>query len=147
MFAVAAEGAGNQLAVNLEGEAVVIDVHSQRGIGAATVELISGAAPKTIVMRLYLKGLEEFRLSYGQREITGRVSSGDSSVDQSVASPDAGEQPITNASRFWMNITIISDQATAHIPLDQGYFEIRLPEEVLQEGRRLFAIRWVDFYR
>ena len=138
MFAVAAEGEGNQLTVSVEGETVVLDVHSQRGIGNATVELTSGAPPKNIVIRLHLKGLEEFRLSYGQRVIAAQVSSGDNSIAQSVVSPNGDEQAITNDSLFWMNIGIVAGQ---------GYFEIRLPKDVLREGRRSFAIRWVDFYR
>jgi hypothetical protein len=31
--------------------------------------------------------------------------------------------------------------------LDQRYFEIRLPKDLLHDGRRSFSIRWIDFYR
>ena len=148
VFAVAADGDGNEVTASAEGETVVIDVHSQSGMGSAHVEHVSGALPESIVVRLYLKGLEEFRLSYDGTTITASVSSGDShNVFQSAAGPEAGERPITPGSPYWMDVRIVTDQETPHIPLDQGYFEVALPKDFLQEGRRSFSIRWIDFYR
>jgi hypothetical protein len=145
---VKAEGEGNSLTVKSEGGAVIVDVRSRSGIGSATVERAPGPAPKKVVIRLWLKGLEEFRLSYDRTVITARVSSSDSrNITQSVDPPGGDERPITPDSPRWMEIKIVSDRAAPRIPLEQGHFEITLPKDVLGKGRRSFSIRWIDFYR
>jgi hypothetical protein len=147
-FTAAAEGEGNELKVSVEGEAVAIDVHSRSGIGAATVELVSGAPPENIVVRLSLQGLEEFRLSSEGIVVTASVSSGDAGrVAQSLGLPEGGEQTLAPDSPLWLDIRIVSDQTPPRLPLEQGYFEVALPKDFLREGRRTFAIRWIDFYR
>jgi len=148
VFRLTAEGNGNELTVSTEGETAIVDVQSQSGIGSATIKLVSGEFPENIVLRLHIQGLEEFSLSYNETTITASVSSSDSrSVFQSVASPEEGERPITPDSPSWLDITIVSDQATPHIPLDQGYFEITLPKGLLTEADSSFSIQWIDFYR
>lgn len=145
---VKAEGEGNSLTLKAEGEAVIVDVHSRSGIGSATVEHVSGPLPEKIVVRLHLKGLEEFRLSYDRTVITARVSSSDGrNIVQSVDPPGGDERPIAPDSPFRMEVKIASDQVAPRIPLEQGSFEITLPKDVLGKGRRSFSIRWVDFYR
>src|SRR5574341_1910567 len=129
---VKAEGEGNSLTVKAEGETVIVDVNSRRGIGSATVEHASGPMPKKIVVRLRLKGLEEFRLSYDRTVITARVSSSDSrNITQSVGPPGGDDRPITPDSPHWMAIKIVSDQSPPRIPLSQGSFEVTLPKDVL----------------
>ena len=148
VFAVAAEGDGNEVTASAEDGTLVVDVHSRSGIGSASVEHAAGTFPETIVVRLHLRGLEEFRLSYDDTTITASVSSGDSrSVFQNATQPGEGERPITPGSPFWMDVRIVTDRATPHIPLDQGYFEITLPKGFLREEQRSFSIRWIDFYR
>jgi hypothetical protein len=148
VFAVAAEGEGNELGVSAEGETTVIDVRSPGGLGAATVELVSGTPPERVLLRLHLQGLEEFRLSFGETTIAASVSSGDSrSVFQRVVSPDGGEQSVAPGSPYWMDVAIVSDPATPRLPLEPGYFEIALPQGLLRDGPRAFSFRWIDFYR
>ncbi len=148
LVTASAEGDGNEVAVSIEGESVIVDVNSQSGIGSATVELASETIPESIVVRLHLKGLEEFRLSRGRTTITAFVSSGDSqSVTQSVFSPGQDERSIAPGDLFWLEVKIVSDQAAPHIPLDQGHFEIVLPKDFFREGGRSFSFQWIDFYR
>jgi hypothetical protein len=142
-----AEGEGNQLTVKAEGDAVIVDVSSRSGIGRASMKLVSGTIPKKIVLRLRVKGLEEFRLSRDGSEIIARVSSGDGGVTQSIRSRDGDERPITSANPRWLDVKIVSERAAPHIPLEQGHFEITLPKDFLREGGRSFSIRWIDFYR
>ena len=101
-----------------------------------------------IVLRLHLTGLEGFRISYDQTTITASMSSRDSrAISESLASPEGGERPIDPESPSWLDITIVSDQATPEIPLTQGYFEITLPESLLTKVDTAFSIQWIDFYR
>jgi len=148
VFSVSTAGEGNAVTVNASEETAIVEVRSQSGIGAASIELVSGTLPANFVVRLHLQGLEEFRLTYEGMAIAASVSSsGYPDIFQSVRSPEAGERPIAPDSPFWMNIGIVSEAATPRIPLDQGYFEITLPEAFRREGRRSFTIHWIDFYR
>jgi len=148
MFQVKAEGEGANVAISVEGKVATLDIRSRSGIGRATVERLSGPAPEKIVVRLRLKGLEEFRLSYDRTVVTARVSSSDErNITQSLDSPGGDERPITSDDPHWMEIKIVSDRAAPRIPLEQGHFEITLPKDVLGKGRRSFSIQWIDFYR
>jgi hypothetical protein len=147
VFQIKAEGEGANVAISIQDKTAVFDIRSRSGIGSATIEHVSGSAPEKIVVRLRVKGLEEFRFSQGKAEITARVSSGDGGVTQSLRSRDGVEQPITSTNPSWLNLRIVSDQAAPRIPLEQGHFEITLPKDVLGKGRRSFSIRWIDFYR
>jgi hypothetical protein len=145
---VKAEGEGNSLTAKSEGDVMIVDVRSRSGIGRATFEHASGPTPKKIVIRLWLKGLEEFRLSYDRTVITVRVSSSDSrNITQSVEPVGGDERPITPDSPHWMEIKVVSDKGAPRIPLEQGHFEITPPKDVFGKGRRSFLIRWIDFYR
>jgi hypothetical protein len=62
VFNTTAEGDGNALKISA-GDPVVVEVRSQSGIGAGLVELVSGAPPANIIVRLHLRGLEQFRYS------------------------------------------------------------------------------------
>src|SRR3972149_537071 len=95
-FNVAPDGDGNELTLSAADETALIDVHSQSGIGSATVELVSGAPPENIVLRLHLQGLEEFRLSYAGTVVAASVPSGDmGSIVESAISSEGGQQSIT----------------------------------------------------
>jgi hypothetical protein len=148
VFQIKAEGGGASVAISIQDQTTVFDIHSRSGIGSATVEHVSGPRPEKIVVRLHLKGLEEFRLSYDRMVTTARVSSSDSrKITQSVSPPGGDERSIAPGSPRWMEIKVVSDQSPPRIPLRQGSFEITLPKDVLGKGRRSFSIRWIDFYR
>jgi hypothetical protein len=147
-FATAADSDGNELTVSAAGETTLIDVHSQSGIGSASVELVSGVPPRNIVLRLHLQGLEQFRLSYDGTVVTASVAGNDiDSLTESATLSEGGERPITPDSPLWLDVRIVSGQAAPQTPLDQRHFEIRLPKDLLHDGRRSFSIRWIDFYR
>jgi len=147
VFSIASDDTGNEVAVSVEGETAIFDVRSERGIGSATVELVSGS-PQTIVLRVHLQGLEEFRLMYNEVTLIASVSSRDvDGVAERVVLPDGAEQSLVLGDPLWIDIRIVSDQDVPSIPLDQGYFEVKLPNNFLNEARRTFSIRWIDFYR
>ncbi len=147
-FALAADGDGGELTVSAQGETTLIDLRSQSGIGSATVELVSGEPPQNIVLRLHLQGLEQFRLLYDGTVVTASVSGNDiGNLVESATLSEGGERPITPGSPLWLDIQIVSSQAAPQTPLDQRHFEIRLPKDLLHDGRRSFSIRWIDFFR
>lgn len=148
VFAVTAKGEGNKLTASAQGNTTVFDVYSWSGIGSGAVEFVSGEPPKNIVIRLHLKGLEEFRLSYKETVIVAsKPSDANSKVIQRLISPEGNEQSISSDSPFWMEIKEINDQAIFPYTSESGYFEITMPEELIWEAYRSFSMLWIDFFR
>jgi hypothetical protein len=124
---------------------VTIEVRSQSGIGSAQLAQTGGPAPTSVMMRLYLKGLEQFTFEYPAATVTAEVSSHDGSVSESVSIQSGAAQAIDPSSPYWMTVTINAADPT--IPLKDGYFGVQAPKAFLTSASREFFLRWVDFYR
>ena len=75
------------------------------------------------------------------------VSSGDAFNETQAILTSGTESPLLPGNPLWMEIQIISEQAAQKIPLEQGYFEVTIPQEFIQNAGRTFEIQWIDFYR
>jgi hypothetical protein len=140
--AVAVDGPGNRVTLTMDGASAQFDVHSERGIGSATVQWLSAPLPTAIILRLHLRGLEGFSLSYGATSIRLAVP-GTGAPLQSLVLQENGvndEQPITPDSPYWLSTTVVGQGA-------EGYFEVALPAHFFAQGQTQFTIQWVDFYR
>lgn len=126
---------------------VTFDITSQTGIGSAEIKLVHGEWPETILFRLHVAGLEEFRFAYHETAVTASVSSsGDHQVLESVA--QAGEaQPVAEDSVFYMPVRLEAESGEVSIPLAEGYFEIEAPADFQAGAYDMFTISWIDFYR
>jgi hypothetical protein len=129
------------------------DIFSPGGIGSATIHLTSGKLPRKILLRLHLKGLEEFRFSAGGKTILLSVSStGENRVRQNLRKENgqSEEWHIMDAdSPYWMEMNIKSANSGegGKISVEEGYFEIEVPEYFLKKEISGFSLRWIDFYR
>lgn len=132
----AAADKDNQLTFNHQESTTIIEVRSPGGIGQADVSLASGDYPDEIVLRLYLSGLEGFRLTYGGTTVRASASGATAAVSQSRLEPDGGEETLTPASPLWMDIQPVND-----------YIEITLPGALTRDKPETFSFQWVDFYR
>ena len=65
----------DQIKVKIEGDSATLDVFSPSGIGGGTITRTQGQWPKTVVLRLHLRGLESFTASNGKIKLTGSVLS------------------------------------------------------------------------
>jgi len=92
--------------------------------------------------------LEELRLVSDQTTIAASASSSNlfRVTDQRVIS-SGNEYSITPIDPLWMKIEIVSSQAIETIPLKDGYFEITISNEFVQNSGDSFEIQWIDFYR
>lgn len=143
-----ARGDGNSAEVALSGRGVVVDIYSNRGIGAATVELTGGPAPDTVELRLHLRGLEELRLSYGEAAVVASVASGPGhAVSQRRVGADGSEEPLDPAHPAWLAIRIVAPEADPAIPLREGHIAVAVPRDALSGPEGAFSIQWVDFFR
>ena len=129
----------------------LLAVVSQGGIGEADVSLTPGAKPSRLIIHLHLRGLEQFRLIYGDTIITVAVASvGQPIVRQqrSLVSAPVIEEPLTSTSRFWLPLRLVTDAASgAKIPLENGFFELEAPADLLAGDYRAFRFEWIDFFR
>jgi hypothetical protein len=145
-FRVRASNAEDAIAILAEDSLTIIDIQSDFGIGSATFDLIAGTMPRTLTVRLHLRGLEEFRVVSGEATVGASLSTGGAGfpVSQRIVSSD-GEIPILLVHPLWLDIRTVPESAS--LPLEEGYFEIVLPETFLQGAGTLFELHWVDFYR
>jgi hypothetical protein len=144
-FTVITKNPDDQVDIQFENGRALIDIQSPTGIGSAALELESGSMPGSMTLRLHLKGLEEFRLTSAQDRISASISSREVSSNETILSSGT-ESPLQPGHPLWMEIEIISETGTK-IPLEEGYFEVTVPPDFLQNVGRTFQIEWVDFYR
>ena len=124
-------------------------VKSPSGISQAIIERQADSWPKTVGLRLHLKGLESFRAANGKTTLNAAVSFQDAKpkVRQwKDANENAG---FDNKSPLWMDLRIIgSDGKPAKaFPLQNGHFEIMLPTVFFEGNPKSITVSWVDFFR
>ena len=132
----AAADRDNQLSLSVGNETTVIDVQSPGGIGRAEIGFLSGSYPSQIILRLHLKRLEGFKLTYGRTTVSASSSGTSDTVTQSLVQTDGSERAVTPSSPLWMEIQ-----------REQEYFDIKLPNAMTQEKPESFSFEWIDFYR
>ncbi len=145
-FRVTLKNGDDKVAILDEHAQTIIEIHSDFGIGSASFELVAGSMPETLLLRLHLKGLEEFRITSSQTVLSASVSGGEAGqpVSERIVS-SMGEFPILPGHPLWMNVVVVADNT--NIPLHEGFFEVKIPREFIRNAGASFEIRWVDFYR
>lgn len=146
VFSVEAKNKDDRITIQNEQNTTVIDIKSPVGIGGASVTLESGVMPEQIMVRLHLHGLEEFRLISEQLTLIAAIptSGGFTAQSQRKILGDS-EQPMVPIDPLWLKVEIVS--SVQDIPLQDGYFEIRIPQAFLEQSGNAFEIQWIDFYR
>jgi hypothetical protein len=117
-------------------DSLLIDIISPSGIGSAAIEKTAGQWPPTIVMRLHVKGLENFKFRYADTTIEVSVSShGDNAVHEVYEQP--GKMgAVTSGTPYWIAVTP-----------GESYFDLEVPADFFKSGESQFTIEWIDFYR
>lgn len=146
-FKITTNRDNDKVEVKVESDKAVFSVHSPFGISQTVIERTDGNWSDIVMLRLHLKGLENFKVSNGIITLEAAVSSQDGKVR--LWKDGKEDSPPDSKSPYWMEIRMVSDdgkQATT-IPLDDGYFEIQLPKALLEDNPKLITINWIDFYR
>jgi hypothetical protein len=146
IFSMEVKNSDDHVSLQYENNSTVIDIESPTGVGSARFRLESGVMPEQILVRLHLKGLEEFRLISTEVSIAASIPSSDGLNAQSQRKiSENGEQPIRRLDALWLKVEIRSDSQS--IPLQDGYFEIILPQRFIEQSGNSFEIQWIDFFR
>lgn len=124
-------------------------VKSPSGISQAVIERLSDSWPKTVVLRLHLKGLESFRAANGKTKLDAAVSFRDAKpkVRQwKDANENAG---LDDKSPLWMDVRILGTDGkpAKALPLQNGHFEMTLPKVFFEGNPKSITVSWVDFFR
>ena len=148
VFNVVMKNPDDQISIQYENGTARIDIYSPTGIGSAALEIESGVMPGEMILHLHLKGLEQFQLTSSQESIRASVSSsGLFNVDDQAIISAGTESPLLPGNPLWMEIDVVSGQAEKKIPLEEGYFEVTVPQEFIRNTGKTIEIEWIDFYR
>ena len=132
-------GTNQACSIRQKDDVPVIVIVSPKGIGREFLERAEFLKGKKIIIRLYLKGLELFRLSTGLFRL--KVSCPSSSPGMCLKSFQAisstKELPLDNMKNITLSV----------VKKSEGYFEITVPATVTQYFSEKTQIEWIDFYR
>lgn len=146
-FLIKTKRADDRVEVQVEKDRTVFSIRSPFGIGRAVVERKADRWPKNVVLRLQLKGLENFRIGHEKGSLHAAVSSGDGTVRQWK---DAKEDvPLQAGDPLRMTIRLVGadGKPARSIPLKNGYFEVTLPPAFFRDAPPTCTLDWIDFYR
>jgi len=143
---VAAASEDAAISVEAQPEAVVIAIRDPSGIGQAEFTHTGGEFPERVFFQLYLKGLEQVQLAYGETLVEASLASRPGyPVTQNLA--PSGEA-LQEGSPYWLAIAIVpQDGAEPSIPLQSGYLQVEPPADFYQKQPEHWSLSWVDFYR
>jgi hypothetical protein len=125
-----------QVAVEIYPQRAVFDIESPRGIGSATVEMSGKVRPKHLLLRLHLRGLEEFRFGYDNRTVIVSMASTGSGEVRERLIENGAERALSPSDSQWMPVRPAG-----------GTIEVDASRDFAKSGTRRFTVEWVDFFR
>ena len=150
-FDVSLKRGDDRVEICADEKRVVFTVVSPRGIGAATVRRRAARWPKTVILRLRLRGLESLTIEAGQVTLGASVSSSAPHAVRLYASETGKqeEKAVDRNSRYWTELRMLNadGKRASGLPAEGGWFELQLPAALLAGQPEAITIRWIDFYR
>lgn len=145
-FKITTKREDDRVEVKTDKDKVVFSVHSPFGI-STVIERAGEKWPDAVVLRLHLKGLENFSVSNDKVKLEASVSSQDGKVR--LWKDGKEDTPLDAQSSYWTEIQMVgSDGKPAKtIPLKDGYFEMQLPKAFFEGNPKSITLNWIDFYR
>ena len=142
-FDIKAKKPTDQIKLKVEQDTATLDISSPSGIGGATITLAKGKWPTTVVLRLHLRGLESFSASNSKIKLSASVASHGGNPKRLYLTEDGKEkQPETE-----IKVLDAAGKPVKGLPDKGGYFEIRLPNALLEGQPKSLELGWIDFYR
>jgi hypothetical protein len=129
----------------IEGDITVIDIRSDSGIDRATLTRRAQQWPKSMVVRLHLRGLESFKASAGKVTVEWSVSSSTGRAVAVSLRTTTGETMLDAKSPCFSKISIVG--GTGKLPLRNGHFDVPLPPGLFRDNPASLTLSWVDFFR
>ena len=146
-FKITTKRDNDRVVVKADKDKVELAVHSPFGISDAVIERADEKWPDAVVLRLHLKGLENFSVSNDKVKLEASVSSQDGRVR--LWKDGKEDTPLDAKSPYWMEIRMVSSDGkpAKTIPLKDGYFELQVPKTFFEGNPKSITLNWIDFYR
>ncbi len=138
----------DRVTVKAENDRTVFDVASPHGISELMIERTGDMWPDVVVVRLHLSGLERLRVKSNTVSLEGSVlSHTDYQVSLSVEGKK--DDPKDPKSAYYLDFKMVGKDGkpTTTIPLQNGYFEFRLPKPFFEGNPKSVSLTWIDFFR
>lgn len=147
LFKITTKRDNDRVEVKIEKDKVVFSVHSPFGISNAVIERKDEKWPDAIMLRLHLKGLENFRATNDKVRLEASVSSPDGKVR--LWKDGQEDSPLDAKCPYWMEIRMVGGDGKLAkvIPLKAGYIEMQLPKAFFEGNPKSITVNWIDFYR
>ncbi len=131
-----------------KGKAVFV-IKSPFGISQAVIEREEGAWPKTVALRLHLKGLSNFRAANRKVRVDAAVSIDEGKPKVRMWKDGKEDAPLDEKSPLWTEFRIVGGDGkpAKELPLKDGYFEVALPKAFFEGNPKSITLEWIDFYR
>ncbi len=146
-FKITTKRDSDRVEVATEDGKTVLSVQSPFGISQAAIERSGSNWPDVVKLRLYLKGLENLKVTNGKDTLEAALSS----LDGKVQLWKDGNEGSTLDSKhpYWLEIRMVGNDGkpVKTIPLKDGYFETQLPKALFQDNPTSITLNWIDFYR
>ncbi len=148
-FKITTKRDNDRVEVKSEKDKATFSVHSPFGISNAVIERKGEKWPDAVVLRLHLKGLENFKATNGTVKLEGSASLQEGKPLVRLWKDGKEDAPLDAKSAYWMDIRMIGGDGklTKTIPLKDGYFEMQLPKVFFEGNPQSVTVNWIDFYR
>ncbi len=148
-FKITTKRKDDAVEVQADKDKTVFDVKSPFGIGQAVIARVSEEWPKTVVLRLHLKGLSSFRAENGKVGLDAAVSLEEGKTKVRMWKNGKEDCPLDEKSPLWTDIRIVGGDGkpAKELPLKDGYFEMKLPQAFFDSNPKSVTLNWIDFYR
>ncbi len=148
-FKIKTKRDNDRVEVKFEKDTAIFSIRSPFGISHTVVERSDGKWPDAVLMRLHLKGLENFKATNGKVALEASASLQDGKPVVRLWKDGQEDVPLDSKSPYWIDLRILGGDGTPAkaIPLKDGYFELLLPRAFFEGNPKSITVNWIDFYR
>jgi hypothetical protein len=148
-FTISSRRPDDSVKVTRDANKTIFSILSPFGISHLAIQRKGEEWPRPIVLRLRLSGLENLQVIGGETTLSASVSSQSEGPKVRLWLGKNDADSLDSKSPYWMDIRMVgSDQKPSNqIPLKNGYFEMQLPQAILDLNPKSIEVRWIDFYR
>ena len=138
-----ADGGSRQIKITPGEGSVVFDVTDESGIGGGSIRLLEGKWPGRILLRMHLSGLEGLEVTVGKRTMSGAYRG------QSPSAPEGHlkARMLDEEGNPLQGRYLVKGTGARGAERIAGYYEVEVPQSVLQSGPKTIGLKWFDFYR
>lgn len=129
----------------VENQSTTVIIECPFGIDRTTLDRVGDHWPRSILLRMHLKGLESLEATSGEVTLLVSVPSTGNPAARLSLRRGGVETELDKNSPYWTEVGIAG--GPAKIPLTDGHFEIALPAKLFEANPPSIQLRWVDFYR